>query len=93
MNWYKTWTVSYYAGPVTESCSDNSITTATPDFSNDIACRITLNAVVVVQSKILLQDPYDSDINNMTIDLKAKAFYLLTNLIMAYLRIAVVMKV
>ena len=43
LNWYNTWTGTYYAGPVTVSTSGNSITTTVPDFTNDIACRITLN--------------------------------------------------
>jgi hypothetical protein len=42
LSWYNTWTGSYYSGPIPASSIGHSLTSTIPDFTNDIALRITL---------------------------------------------------
>jgi len=44
LNWYNTWKGSYYGAAVTENASGNLITASVPEFSNDIACRLSLES-------------------------------------------------
>ena len=41
LRWYNTWTGSYDTGIIEDTSSGSSMTTTVPDFTNDIACKLS----------------------------------------------------